>query len=1243
MKMSKLRYVFAFLLVAVVALATVNVSAATRRYPVSKLSVSKIASTYALSPFDRWVESFNTNVYLPVNGEEKNVGLYTYHDSIRGIIRKAYAYDTGKLATGAETEVTDLTVGYSDADTKIGLALTYGMGVLDADTLLDQSGLSEDQLNLSMATQAYIWAVSGKVDSAAIRAGLNEYAQDYYDALVDNVNRALTRPSFAYATADEAKANPIQMMWNPETSRYEARVEDSPENYTYADNIIPKEGGAIHYYKDGVSSIVYYTTEQVGSAADPVVLEVNKSISLANYPGYVTVLDPNAEEGQFVTKSGVAIAPSTSYVSFYTNALRIEVTKDLGTANGNGNTKTGDATAAGAVYGIYSDEACNTLVERVVTNKDGVALSNPLELKDYWVKEIINPDGTIIDGEKYPAAVGSATVESNGQRMIRVKSTNQVIYGGVTLNLSVSDLSGETTKEEAVGSEIVLTLDSDPTQQYTGYIDDHGDVEFKNIPYGRYTCKEMKKNTPEVNFMDPIHVFINENGKVIHLGPANDEVAQRDVRLVKVDADSGLPITKDSAIFEVRDEEDNIVSTTSQNPIPGEVLSSYTTNNGFVVLPEKIPYGTYKVYELDAPDGYYNEGAALNKEVATFKVETNTSEDPYNRNDEVVVEIKNKPQKVMLKITTKGSVPTLNDVPVNVEGRNVYRPSYMEATIPGVEYRLTALEDVVTGDGVVHMAAGTSKILNSDEEQELYIGRYQIEQVKVPEGYMLNTEVKVLDLTTKVSNQKDPGWEENITYNIQRQTYNLDVEKKFEDLKFYKKNAEGKVESVADYSSVVIGIYAAEDIKNVLGETVITADTLVDITRLDSAGRAVFGSMLPKGKFYALELESNTNYKVNDTHYYIDAAPIPESYDTLTFQLEKVTIVNEPKNETTFKLVKVEKVDLAAQTTSANQIEMMITGATEGAGSNELDRTVETTTLEGAKFGIFYTEGGEELPLLELVNGEYVDVVRTTDENGEIVIEGLPFGEYVVKELEAPKYYELNDKEFSVNLTPENPKPEELVVQDERTMVNYKVTVTDEDEEVVEGAVVELVDPETNKVVYTLETNEDGVADFGSVRAGRYVRKITPPECYVAPEDTEVYIEDKVKGVEQKVTVKYVTGNILIYKTDAETSEPLPGCTFQVLDYETGDLIVEVESGDDGYVEVRGLRYGKYIVVETAAPENYEISEDQYEVNIVKDGETVTVEFANIPTGDIAVAAYVLVAMISLFAIVKTSKKLRKN
>lgn len=1236
MKMSKLKYVFAFLLVAVVTLATANVNAATTRIKLSQISASDVLNTVAYRQYDRELQMFNSNVAI---GEMNPVRLYTYVDTIKGLARKAYAYDyrNVNVSTGTTAEVTDLSIGYTDTDVKIGLALTYGMGILEADQLDDQTILNSDQINLSMATQAYIWAVSGKVDSATIRAALNPYAQDYYDALVENVEYALRRPSFTYATPEEAKAHPIQLMWNPETSRYEAPVTDT--NFRYEDNVVPQTGNGIEFYKSGVSNVVYYTTQQVGSAANPVVLEVNKSTSTATYPGYATTMDPNSDPQQIVTKSGVAIAPTTSYISFYTNALRVKITKTLGTANGNGNTKTGDAKAEGAVYGIYSDEGCNTLVEEVVIGKDGVGLSNPLELKDYWVKEITNPAGTTIDGTKYKAEVAKATVESNGQRISEVKSTNQVIYGGFEFTLSTSDLSGATTKPPSKNSKIALTLKSDPTQQYIKYTNDRGYVEFTDIPYGDYICTELEKENPEVDFMDPIEVFIKDSGKITFAGPVNENVAARDIKLVKIDADSKLPIIKDSARFEIRDEKGDIVSLKIQNPEPKVLQSFETTGEGHVFLPEALTYGTYKVYELDAPDGYYNEGAATNKEVATFKVDINDPAHPEIK-DTVVVNIENKPQKVMLKITTSGQVPTLNNVPVTVEGRQVYRPAYRQATIPGVEYKITALEDIVTGDGVVHMAKGDTKILNSDENQELYLGKYQIEQVSVPQGYVLNKEIKTIDLTSR--DQKQKQWNLTETFTIQRQTYTLDVEKEFKNLNFYKRNVDGTVTSIADYSTVVIGIYAAEDIKNALGETVIKADTLVDITRLDSKGRASFGSMLPTGKFYAKELETNTNYALSTEKYPVNA--LPDNYEDLSFVVDIGTIVNEPKNETTFRLVKVEKVDNAVQTKSiSDYAEMMITGASEGSSSRQLDRTVEATTLEGAEFGIFYTEGGKDLPLLEIVDGEYVDVVRTTDENGEIVIEGLPFGEYIVKELKAPRYYELNTSEFVVNFTEEAPEPDELVVQDERTMVDYKVTVTDEDEEVVEGAVVELVDPETNKVVYTLETDEEGVADFGSVRAGRYVRKITPPECYVTPEDKEVYIEDKENGVEEDVIVKYITGNILIYKTDAETSEPLPGCTFQVLDYETGDLIVEVESGDDGYVEVRGLRYGKYIVVETAAPENYEISEDQYEVNIVKDGETVTVEFANIPTGDIAVAAYVLVAMISLFAIVKTSKKLRKN
>ena len=143
-------------------------------------------------------------------------------------------------------------------------------------------------------------------------------------------------------------------------------------------------------------------------------------------------------------------------------------------------------------YGIYTDYGCTQLVQEITTDANGIATSRPLEDRDYYVKEISQPEGTKIDGTTYTARAADAQ-DVNGQKIVNVNSKNQVIYGGFRMIVSISDLTGDTTKEPAVGSVMKLTLNSNPDEYYTETVDEHGYVDFTDIPYGHYTCTEIEK------------------------------------------------------------------------------------------------------------------------------------------------------------------------------------------------------------------------------------------------------------------------------------------------------------------------------------------------------------------------------------------------------------------------------------------------------------------------------------------------------------------------------------------------------------------------------------------------------------------------------------------------------------------------------------------------------------------------------------------------------------------------------
>ena len=1270
MKTSKLKFVVALLLLVVVSVVSANVKALSMPSTQMKVSVilsSRLSDTDIVDGDDpeetitvnQEVLAFNTP-FFGVAGMNpmQTYSLRNYTDYL-----KAYSMAPGYIEQGTEYE------NAGTASQNIGLALAAA-DTYSYDELQNLEAIDSAKTSRAAGVQAYVWAQAGAEN---VYDQLDGTGKAEYDRIANLVNLASLAPSYA-------GTGPIEMQWNEANQRYEVTLTDANglDMSGFVRLNLYSGNSSLHFSKNG-NSVTFYSTEQIGSIDNPVQVRIEKSINGGWY-GASTV---TADGKTLVYANGSYVGPEVYSVSLYTNALKVAVQKNLqpGTENQN----TGDAKVEGAKYVVYSDAACTQVVQELITDANGYAETKPLEVKTYYVKEASASEGCKVNSTVMTANPSDATTTANGQKLVTVGSNEDVIYGGFRLVVSDSeDLSGSTTKWPSKGSKLQLVLDSDydagratlnttteeyeGQQVYTTVVDDRGYAEFTDIPYGRYTCYQVSRrddgdNNDDLDLMDPMGIFIASEETYSYSKIVNTEVAQRYVKISKLDSESGNLVKSDSAIFQVQDDEGNTISQKVMYPTV-KVLDQFENADegqvyGWVELPEKLPYGTYKVYELKAPYGYYNYSLANNQPAATFVVDSNTVE---NTDTKVTVEstVANLPQKANLKVAVRGNVLTGTNTTTSSGVSNVNRPAYTSQPISGVKYVLTAAEDIVTGDGVVHMTKGQTKEVTTDANGEinekLYLGKYTIQMTEAPVGYVLNDEVK--EVTADYKGQLIDEYDlEPVEYTLVRQEYDLDVTKTFTGLNFFRSTEEGDVEFVDTnaYRDVLIGIYANEDIKNVNGVVIIRKDTLVDVVTLDEDGNGVFSSEYPMGKYYAKEIKTNENYKLDETQYEVECKP--ENNKDERFDAPIGEIVNESLKVTKLTVTKIETLSMKGDPTiHPKKLESLVLSALEGLGLDEDDET-EVTVLPDTKLGIYYLKDGgnvnnedDYLPLLEKVDGKYEEVVRTTDENGQIVVDGLPYGVYAVGELEAPRYYDLNDNLYYFALTTEE-KEAELAIEDDRTLVNVGFDVVDEDGEYLEDVTVQLIDAETNEVAYETTTDEEGHASFDAVRAGRYIRKVADlEECYVVPAAKELYLEED-KEVVETVVVNYIYGNILIIKTDDETGEPVAGCKFQVKN-EDGEVIefvdengnpIDVVSGEDGMFLLTGLRYGKYTVEEIEAAENYEKSDLVVEVEIAEDGKTYEVEFTNVNTGDIAVALYGVIALVSAAAITMTVKKMKRD
>jgi len=791
------------------------------------------------------------------------------------------------------------------------------------------------------------------------------------------------------------------------------------------------------------------------------------------------------------TATLTADATTTKKFKNILKKFTVEVTKqDSETSSAQG-----DGTLSGAVYGIYRD---GTLVDTYTTDESGYFKTKEYVCGNYTVQEISPSEGYLLDETVYSVGAEAENyfIEHNPLSMT---VTEDVIKGNIAM-IKHSDDGSTQIETPEVGAEFEVYLKSsgsyaNAVETERDYLtcDENGFAQTKDMPYGIYTVHQTV-GWEGTEFIADFDVNISENGQTYRYLINNAEFESY-VKVVKVDSETGKTIPYEGAGFEIYDSNGQKISMTFSYPTPTTIDTFYTNSEGYLITPEVLPYGEYSLVEVQAPYGY-----ALDKTPVAFSVSLENAE-KENSLTIVKVEKQNTAQKGKISVRKTGdiftSVTTASSAYTNENGEMIvnpttYTPVFADGDLSGAVFQVIAVEDIVTPDGTTRAYAGdvVSEITTDEngygETEPLYLGRYEVREIKAPYGYVLNNEPKEAELTYagqefEVRDTVDTEFENEYQRVMIRLSKTMENDELF------------GIGSNGEYKNVRFGLFAAKDITASNG-TLIPAGGLISAVSLDENMTAVIAEKIPFGKYYVQEIATDEHYVLNGEKYLV------------TFE---------------YMGQDIQTVDI-----DCGEFENVIKrGRIEGHKTDD-----KSEPLENALFGLFRTD------CTEFTESNAI-MTAISDEKGYFEFGNIPYGEYVVREIKAPTGYILSDESYPVSISEDG---EVIEITAENKPITVKISKRDIYGNELKGAKMQIIDSEGNIVDEWTSDGTDHIVT--KIPVGNYtLKEIAAPDGYVIATDikftVDVYGNVTVENADATVIAEDGTP-IVIMVDEAKPSLP---------------------------------------------------------------------------------------------------------
>lgn len=643
----------------------------------------------------------------------------------------------------------------------------------------------------------------------------------------------------------------------------------------------------------------------------------------------------------------------------------------------------GDATLAGAVYGIYNN---GKLVDKYTTDKNGGFTTSNYVCGDKWtLKEIEPSEGYLLDETEYHigAEAKKYTLENNS---VSIGVTEDILKGKIAIIKHTDDGSTKIETPEK-GAEFQVYLKSSgsytkakESERDTLICDEYGFAETKDLPYGTYTVHQTK-GWNGTEFIADFDVFISENNKTYKY-LINNASLESYVKIVKVDSETGKQIPYAGAGFQIYDPNDKLVTMTYTYPEVTTIDTFYTNSDGYLITPETLPYGKgYSVVEVQAPYGYVLDSTPIYFDI--------TAENTTEENGVTIVktEKKNTPQKGTITVEKTGEI--FSNVTSSGEKEIVYQPEYSLNGLSGAVFEIYADEDITTPDGTVRVKEDTlvdTVITGTNGKatsNEFYLGKYRVVEKTAPYGFVLNKTVNHIELTYSGQNEKVTNTLTSFTND--RQKVVIDLTKILEqDEKF-------NIGNNNEIFNVSFGLYADEDLKASNG-TVIPKDGLIEIITCDEKGKATFTTDLPIGSYYVKEISTDNHYILSDKKYPVAFESAGQNTATVHITVNDGGPID---NEIIYGTIQGLKID-------------------RETGEN----------IAGALFGLFSTDETEFTEETAILTSE-------SNEEGIFTFENVPYGKYIVRELKPAEGYLPNEENYQATVS-EDEEVIEITVENDK-------------------------------------------------------------------------------------------------------------------------------------------------------------------------------------------------------------------